>query len=173
MPVTLVATPSAANANTYCTLAEAEAYHESRNFVSAWTAATDDEKNRALVNATRLIDHWYEWRGYPTTTTQALQWPRNSVLDHLQWSYLDSHAIPPALKEATAEFARQLIEVDRSAQLPQVDQGLSSLTAGPISLSFTGGGGSTAPVVPDAVSSLIYPWWGCMRGSSLVKAVSR
>lgn len=173
MAITLIATPSATNANTYCTLAEANTYHESRNFVDNWTAASDDEKNRALANATRLLDHWYSWRGYPTTTTQALQWPRNGVLDHLQWSYIVSTVIPSGLKEATAEFARQLIEGDRTAQLAQVDQGLSSLTAGPISLSFTGEGGATAPVVPDAVSSLIYPWWGQLRGSSLVKAVGR
>ena len=43
-------------ANSYLTLAEAEALMLERNDVSAWGAKSDDQKNRLLIQATSMID---------------------------------------------------------------------------------------------------------------------
>ena len=48
MALTIIATAKATNANSYVTLAEADAYLEGRLAVTNWDAASDDSKNRAL-----------------------------------------------------------------------------------------------------------------------------
>lgn len=159
---TLDATPAGAAANSYSTVAEGDAYHDARLHSEAWTAVDTATKTVALIMATRLLDAMYEWAEYPTTTTQALQWPRNSVMRRGELTYVGTMEIPPELKNATAEFARQLIVADRSADSDLETQKIRALTAGPVSLTF--GEGITAKVVPDAVISLLPSWWGYVRG---------
>jgi hypothetical protein len=81
MTLTLVATPGAANANSYADVATADAYFEARAFSSAWTSVTDQEvKKQALMYATQLLDRerWAGAKGitYAGSLTQALAWPR-------------------------------------------------------------------------------------------------
>src|SRR5438046_7448880 len=116
MPIVVVATPGAADANSYCSLAEANTYHDSHPYASAWTgAASDDARNRALVTATRLLDEHIEWDGYAASATQALGWPRSGMVDRNE-NAIDSSTIPQTLKNAVAEFARQIIAADRTAE---------------------------------------------------------
>ena len=56
MAATITATLSSATANSYVTLAEANTYFETVPDSSTWTNKTDDQKNRALIAATRWID---------------------------------------------------------------------------------------------------------------------
>ena len=56
MAATITATLSSASANSYVTLAEANTYFETVPDSSTWTNKTDDQKNRALIAATRWID---------------------------------------------------------------------------------------------------------------------
>jgi hypothetical protein len=58
MPVTLTATAGAHTANTYVSLADAKTILGDylTDITSAWDAATDDDKSRALIMATRHID---------------------------------------------------------------------------------------------------------------------
>lgn len=178
MPVpTLNATPGAADANSYATVAEADAYHDARLHSEAWTAADAGTKTRALIMATRLIDSLYDWTGDISSGQQALLWPRVGMSrrtgsDRTGWNPtagwfggaypIASDVIPPELKNATAEFARQLLAEDRSADSDVEAQGLKSLRVGPIGLEFKG---DVVPkVVPDAVYHLIPEGWGCARG---------
>ena len=74
---TLVATAKATNANTYATRAEANQYHEDRPAVgTTWASASNDQKDQALLWATKLMEALFDWTGYASTTTQALGWPR-------------------------------------------------------------------------------------------------
>lgn len=173
MAVTIVATPAAANANSYCTLAEANTYHESHPYSSTWDAATDDEKNRALVTATRLLDEQYTWEGEAANDTQALQWPREAVLDHLQLSYIDEAVIPSRLKDATAEFARQVLAGNRMADSDVETQGISSFSAGSVSFSFREDVDASAYVTPVAVRNMIPTWWGHLRSGQMWLEVKR
>lgn len=163
MALAVITTPAATDANSYASIAEANAYHETRLHSDTWTTADDATKAVALVEATRLLDVMYEWAEWPTTQTQALQWPRAGVEDALRRQYIDDHTIPQRLKEATAEYARQLIDSDRTADNQVEAQGLKSLTAGSVSLSFKDN--VYAKIVPDAVLNLIPYWWGYARSA--------
>lgn len=157
---TLIATAGAADANTYATLAEANAYHEAHLHGETWRTELTDTKQRALLTATRLLDQHIEWCGSPTTTTQALAWPRQGLVD-INGAALSSTAIPARMREATAELARQLLAEDRSADNEIDTKGLTSLTVGPIAMSFSGA--VAAKVIPDAVWFALAPW-GTVRG---------
>jgi hypothetical protein len=102
-------------ANSYCSVNNADTYHEKRLHVSTWTAATDDNKEIALMWATRLVDEQVIWNGVAVGTDQALMWPRNLLYDRNGFAIL-STTIPTFLKEATAEFARYLIGEDRTTE---------------------------------------------------------
>ena len=77
MAATIIATLSSASANSYVTLAEANAYFETVPNSSTWTDKTDDAKNRALISATRWIDS-LNYYGDRCDEDQALKWPRNN-----------------------------------------------------------------------------------------------
>lgn len=81
MPVSIVATVGAANANSYQTLGDAQVIIDGLiedADVVAWASATTDKKNRALVTATQRLDR-ERFLGARVTDTQALQWPRTGV----------------------------------------------------------------------------------------------
>jgi len=163
MALVLIATPAAIDANTYVTLAEGNAIHLERLHTEVWDDADDATKNAALVMATRLMDSMFVWAEYTTTAEQALQWPRSGMISANQQYEIDPFEIPIELKRATAEFARQLITSDTSANSDIETQGIASLSAGGVSLSFRED--VKAKVVPDAVTFILPSWWFTLRGS--------
>lgn len=81
MAVTIDATAGSANANSYLTLAEAQAIADGMvedGDGIAWESASDDQKNRALYTATQRLDR-ERFLGARATDTQGLQWPRTGV----------------------------------------------------------------------------------------------
>jgi hypothetical protein len=114
------------DANSYATVADANAYHDGHLYAMAWTAATDDQKAVALVMATRLIDAEFQFNGTRTAANQALQWPRAmcpepdnvhvpiSVLLPIPYDYVQYDTVPKAVVQATCEMARELLIVDRT-----------------------------------------------------------
>lgn len=81
MAVTITATVGSATANSYQTLADAQAIIDGLiedDDITAWASATTDQKNRALFTATVRIDR-ERFLGARVTDTQALQWPRTGV----------------------------------------------------------------------------------------------
>ncbi len=161
----LDATPGGAAANSYCTVTEADAYHDSRLHRDDWKATGTDvaTKTVALIEATRLLDSMYEWASWASQpTVQALQWPRIAVIARNRLVYVPNDAIPTELKNATAEMARQLITEDRTADSDIETKGILSLRAGPVALTFKDS--VVAKVIPDAVFSLLPPWWGYIKG---------
>ncbi|MGE3276728.1 MAG: DnaT-like ssDNA-binding protein [Vicinamibacterales bacterium] len=162
MALTVVATAGASTANSYCTRAEANTYHEAHPYASTWDAAGDTDKDKAIVTATRLLDEHVEWEGVASTTTQALGWPRIGLED-LNGNAIDSAAVPQKLKDAVAEFARWILAADRMADSDVEAQNLRSLKAGPVALEF--GPGVRAKVIPDAVWYMVRQW-GTVRQRS-------
>ena len=104
-----------ANANAYANAADGDAYHEGHLYATAWTAATAEQKETALVMATRLIDAEYQFGGVKTTFAQALQWPRAECRSPDDEGELPSDAVPKVVRDATCEQARELLIVDRTA----------------------------------------------------------
>jgi hypothetical protein len=81
MAIAIDATIGSATANSYITLADAQAIVDGMvedADVTAWATATTDQKNRALYSATQRLDR-ERYLGARATDTQALQWPRTGV----------------------------------------------------------------------------------------------
>lgn len=105
MAATIDATLSGASSNSYVTLAAANSYFETVPDSTTWTNKTDDQKNRALISATRWIDS-LNFYGDRCDEDQALKWPRNNYdVDGVE---LECSLIPNDIKYATYELARAL-----------------------------------------------------------------
>lgn len=103
MAAVIDATLSGASSNSYVTLADADAYFETTPDSGTWTDKTTDQKNRALISATRWIDA-LSFYGDRCTDTQALKWPREDyTVDGVD---LVCTLIPDGIKTATYELAR-------------------------------------------------------------------
>jgi hypothetical protein len=93
MAVVIVATPGAANANSYLTLAEAQAiidgFVEDAD-VQHWGSGNTDSRNRALFTATQRLDR-ERFLGARATDTQSLQWPRTGV--RKPDTYINTYAV--------------------------------------------------------------------------------
>jgi len=167
------ATVGGANANSYLTLAEAQAYFDTRLPVAGWDDA--DDQNVLLIMATRTLDrlltpyktlftmngrNYYrvrpQWTGAAATQTQRLAWPRTGMFDANGFA-IASNVIPEDLKFATAEFAGQLGNADRTLDNDVIVQGLKSVKAGSVALTF--GDGIMPQVIPDAVWNLLVNSW--------------
>jgi hypothetical protein len=85
----------------YTTITEAKVYFNDRLNVNAWECATNDQRRRALAQATQIIDR-LNFSGCPTepdTTIQTNQFPRDGDL-----------VIPGDIKNATSEIALALLD---------------------------------------------------------------
>ena len=103
------------DANAYANAADCDAYHEGHLYATAWVGATAEQKDAALVMATRLIDAEYQFGGVKATFAQALQWPRAECRDQDGDDELPLNAVPKTVRDATCEQARELLIVDRTA----------------------------------------------------------
>lgn len=159
----IVATAKSTTANSYCTLAEADQYQDNRPAVSTtWADASENNKIRALLWATQLMESLFTWTGYATTTTQALGWPRTGLLERID-VVLDSDVVPSEVKNAEAEFARQLLVANRGQDNEIESQGITSIKAGSVFLQFTAA--QYNKVVPDVVAMMIpSDWYSSVRG---------
>lgn len=74
--MSLNSTPGDANADSYISLADADAYFTARG-ESTWTG-TDAKKENALRRGTTYLDNQYRtrWLGLTVTIQQSLSWPR-------------------------------------------------------------------------------------------------
>jgi len=169
MAITLVATSGASNANSYCTVVEADAYNEAHISGASWAAANTTQKEQALISATRLLDSYLSWQGTVATPTQALQWPRESMM----WmpgcsvcatnsAYIDPTVIPVQLKNATSEYGRLLLGGDPTAPSSTEQADLSSLRAADIELKFNkpvdAAMSASKTVVPGSVKAYLDQW---------------
>jgi len=94
-------------ANTYLTREEADAYQEAVVEREIWAAATGEEKDRALVQAARILDTQFIWEGRPVKSSQPLAWPRRCVV--IDGEELAGDAVPRNVRWAQAEIARELL----------------------------------------------------------------
>lgn len=143
-----------ANANSYVSVADADAYHAARGNAT-WTEAStspDQGKTAALARATAAIDAIYGMR-FPGTKIngrdQALQWPREDAFD-INGLEIDADAVPTEIKQATFEAAlRELVTT--GSMMPDLERGgaVKRLKAGSVEVEY--GGSAT----PGTVFSLI------------------
>jgi hypothetical protein len=121
MAVVIDATVGGANANSYLTLADAQAiidgFVEDAD-VQHWNSGNTDSRNRALFTATQRLDR-ERFLGARSTDTQALQWPRTGVRKpdtyintyavgfpfRITTDYFDDNEIPTQIKYAQVVLA--------------------------------------------------------------------
>lgn len=109
-----------ATANAYADVADGDYYHDGHLYATAWTAATADNKAKALVMATRVMDAGYRFHGGRASEGQALQWPRQACPDpdDADGGEVPSNEIPDSVRDAACELARELLIQDRTAAPP-------------------------------------------------------
>ena len=161
----LVVTPGDASANSYCSRTVADIYHENRLHADTWDDADADIKDAALLMATRVIDQQFVWEGVRSNPgSQRLEWPRNGLLNDEGDLALDPATIPERLQDATAEFARLLIDSDTTVTSGVAGGAITSLKAGSVKIDYASGVVPQTDLVPDAVRfSLPRHWWVSIR----------
>ncbi len=118
-----------ADANSYISLADANAYFASRPRSEAWVKLSDDEKKAMLVHTTRILDGSMSWWGEPLQKSQALVFPRKPDI-------YDSAAVPRTVPMALCELAVTLNARDITAE--PTKSGFSEIEVGPIKLKEAG-----------------------------------
>lgn len=145
------ATVGGTTATSYATLAQAQDYIDTlvpSTLADPWNDGGEEDQQKALMMATRLLDTWFDWFGFVNATDQALLWPRDGVTGQNGYE-LPTDEIPQRIVEATTELARQLLAGDRLSDSDIESNKLRALKAGPVELEF--GGSVMAKPIPDAV----------------------
>jgi len=160
---TITATLSSASANSYVTLAEANSYFETVPDSSTWTNKTDDQKNRALIAATRWIDS-FVFFGDRCDQNQALKFPRNNYqVDDVE---LACTTIPNNIKYAQYELARALAN-DTDAMTGNVgtNGNIAEAKLGDLEVKYNLASQGTGSVnnIMD-----VYPWLQSYLGSYMI-----
>ena len=134
--MTLTTTAGSTTADSYASLAAADAFHTARGNTT-WTGA-DALKEAALRRATAWLDGCYgqRWPGIPTYgRVQALDWPRTYAAD-CDGNAIDAVTIPPEVVTATCEAALREL-VSPGSLSPDVTPGTAKVLTGVGSLSWT------------------------------------
>lgn len=132
-----------ADANSYLSVDQADAYHLARDN-RRWNAAGPDDKQAALIRATQYLDVAYLFAGTPTSITQALAWPRGGAL-----------VVPPLVLAAAAELALRALDgpllPDTTGTATTGGQ-IVQETVGPITVKYASG------AAPRTVSVARFPY---------------
>lgn len=126
-----------ATANTYVSVADADDIHRQRLHSEVWLEDYDlPTKQKALVQATFVLDQ-LRWKGNEANPqTQALRWPRVDV-EYVERTYtLADDALPEWLEYVTAVLAFRLVETDLlklvdEQRITSKSTGKGSITLGP------------------------------------------
>lgn len=184
MPVTIISTPGAEDANSFASREEInDIIAERTPFDPAWET-TGDLAAQKIITATRLIvaqfsgrkqlirtkgsDPYYligrVWTGEISTgivegEIQSLPWPRVGMCDRFGRA-IASNEIPYDLKVAQAELAGQLSANDPLTDNDVIAQGIVGIKAGPVELRFRSDMElSGSDVLPQAIFDLLVPSW--------------
>lgn len=162
MPLTLNSTLSDSAAESYISVATADAYHEKRSGYSAWAALESDDKIRALIGATDLLER-LDYHGEKAVSTQALKFPR------IYRTASDGSTLPREIEHAMCELAlwvaTNTTATSQAARAARRAAGVTSFKLGELSETYgeTGaasvsGTAGTMSELPAPVQRLISGW---------------
>lgn len=173
-------TPGDPAADSFATLAELNTYAANRPGMPEWFAtATDAQKEAAMRIAAKILDACFDWTGAAVTETQALTWPRTGMFTRNKFPIPSSGAssITSPLKDAQCELAIQAGAGDLLAENDAKKQGIASVKAGSVAVTFQNQDSSTKEAVdiflrrmgseflyvsdsvPQSVRMLLVPSW--------------
>jgi hypothetical protein len=107
------------DSESYISVADASTYHTARGN-AAWAAlASDTVREQCLRKATDYMEQVYRsrWQGCRVSETQALSWPRYSVV--VEGYLVDDASVPEIVKRACAELALKASAADLAPDLTQ------------------------------------------------------
>ena len=163
MAATINATIKSQTANSYVTLTEANSYFETVPSSTTWDDKTVDQKNRALIAATRWIDT-FVYQGDRCDENQALKFPRtNYQVDRVE---LSCSTIPLNIKYAQYELARALAnDTDAITGTTGKDGNFSEVKLGDIEVKY-----NTASQGTGAINNImdVYPWLQSYLGAYML-----
>lgn len=132
---TVVVDVGSSTANSYATVAEADAYFESAYGRTLWLSIDEEDKGRLLISASRYLDQFIDWAGYRYGPTQSMAWPRTYVEIHDH--HFPNNEIPNTVKVATFELAYHMFE--SGTPLSFDGQAVDRVKVGPIDVEFSKG----------------------------------
>lgn len=166
-----------ANANSFTTVAAANAYFSARGN-AAWDALDDvDDKAPALIRATDFMEQMFRdrWAGYRQTLAQSLSWPRYEVPIKdfgngygfgrgysFYGAYYPVNVVPALVANACAELALKIASGTELA--PDIDRQTSRETVGPITVEYFQG--SLPYVQFRAIDQMLLPLFSGTGGPS-------
>jgi hypothetical protein len=141
-------------AESYISVAEADAYHEKRGNAT-WDAI--DDKEALLRKATDYMTGKYRlrWAGSRADSSQSLDWPRVNVpvSDTYSRSYYPSDSVPNEVKQACAILA---LKANSTELIADKEQKVISVQVGPISTTYEPS--SSTAVRYSEVDNLLSPY---------------
>jgi hypothetical protein len=131
------------------------------NWMQAFAALTEGEKEAAVITATRYIDGVYPWKGTRKTLEQGLAWPRVGVeLDGFPLA-----GVPAAVMRATGEAVA--LAIDNGGSLFSEDNDRITVSEKVDTLAVTYAtakdGGRAAVTKFQALDSIL---WGLFRADA-------
>jgi hypothetical protein len=164
-----------ADANSYVSLDEANAFFDTVPQTNTWSTQTDDQKTRLCIAATRMLDACFNWNGFKINATMALQWPRNLARDANQYAgvfyrnpqtflgqYYDPSKVPAGIKQGCCELIRFILDPadDRTGDREGIGIDSFEVFQG-VKVKFDAK--YSRPVIPDYVSTALLDF-GNVRG---------
>lgn len=149
-------------AASYVSLVEADAYFATRFGSDAWTALSDGDQEKALVQATREIDA-HRFLGQRHYWSQALQFPRQYPYHREEPTAGTAVEIPRSIKNATCEqaifIAQHATTGGRSPIQTLRAEGVTSHRVGSLAQTFEGATqGILAPMARQFLGRWISRW---------------
>lgn len=121
-------------ANSYVSVADADAYFADIGAPADWSGATTTEKEQALVKGTQYLEAHYRWSsGSIGSDDQGLGWPRSGAEDRYGRS-IDDDVVPEAVKQATCEAAVRTFTADLAGD--QTQKVLSEEVSGAVAVTY-------------------------------------
>lgn len=142
------------NANSYVSVAQADAYLSYSASRVQWLSLTTPDKEAYLVQAARLLDSSVVWKGDKVSASQAMAWPRSGV-DYMgeEWP---SNSIPPAVLQSQMELAALQMAGDRSAD--PASKGIDSVSVGGGAVSVKFNAKDKRTLLGTVVPNLLSDW---------------
>lgn len=120
-------------AESYISVAGADAYVGNTFFSGSWLTTSTPDKEKLLKNATRLIDSFYDFKGEKKVAASALRWPRTGVYDN-DGVEVSSTSVPNGVAYSTVEMA---IALQNNNFLAENDaRGISNIKVDVIEIQF-------------------------------------
>ena len=160
--------PVVVGQNSYVTVEEADAFFADKFFAdtSPWAEATSEEKEKALITATRRIDA-LPLVGAPADPIQALAFPRafatREGVRH-NWDepepgvYVETGVLPNVKRACMEEALATLAGGEEPLRVRLQRQGVTSAKVGSTSESYSGTGALRPALISEAASGYLEPY---------------